>query len=95
MSARILRVILLAGPGLQFCNLCFNFLLDIKYNIWFTVAVLAVVRLLIVTTRNKSSCGLDNADSVGVLLELACASRKSFLIHTRYDTISLLDKAGL
>ncbi len=63
--------LLLVGLGLQHCNLFCNFLLDIKYDLWFTVAVLSVLRLLMVSTQNKSSGGLDNAGSVGVVLELA------------------------
>ncbi len=60
-------VMLLMGLGLQFNN----FALDIKTNLWFTIIGLALLRLLAVSTRNKSCGGLDNAGSVGVALELA------------------------
>jgi hypothetical protein len=67
MSALTAVSVLLAGLGFRFSG----FSLDIKPRLWFIIAALAVVRLFIVSTQNKSSGGLDNAGSVGVVLELA------------------------
>jgi hypothetical protein len=59
--------VLLMELGFRFSGVS----LDIKPWWWFIIIGLAGLRLLIVSTQNKSSGGLDNAGSVGVVLELA------------------------
>jgi hypothetical protein len=75
LPMRIFSLILALGATLVLAlELIFRFnknFLDINLHLCFIIASLAIIRLFIVSTDNKSSGGLDNAGSVGVVLELA------------------------